>query len=68
MLNEKGMSEVNKFVVSDVIAAINYSKRKERNVLFGIEEPEFAEFLIKITDFIIQNEQNSQEVPFGLRL
>ena len=39
MLNEKGMSEVNKFVVSDVIAAINYSKRKERNVLFGIEEP-----------------------------
>lgn len=36
MLNEKGMSDVNKFVVSDIIASINYSKRKEKNVLFGI--------------------------------
>jgi|JI6StandDraft_1071083.scaffolds.fasta_scaffold448452_1 hypothetical protein len=36
MLNEKGMGNVNKLVVGDLIASINSSKRKEKNILYGI--------------------------------
>jgi hypothetical protein len=54
MLNEKGITTVNKLVVGDLIASINQSKRKEKNILYGIEEPDFNEFLIKLTDYLIQ--------------
>jgi len=35
MLKEKGI-DIGKLVASDLIATINYSKRRERNVLGGI--------------------------------
>ena len=41
MLNEKGLSFVNKLVVSDMISYINHHKRKEKNILYGIEEADF---------------------------
>lgn len=37
MLNEKGMGSINKLVVGDLIASINSNKRKEKNILYGVE-------------------------------
>ena len=54
MLNQKGIGFVNKLVIGDLIASINTSKRKDKNVLYGVEEVDFNEFLIKLTDYIIQ--------------
>ncbi len=36
LLNEKGFNFINKLVVSDLIASINHSKRKDKNILSGI--------------------------------
>jgi hypothetical protein len=36
MVKEKNISNMNKLVISDMIASINYNKRKEKNVLSGI--------------------------------
>ncbi len=56
MLNEKGLGLINKLVVSDLISSINSSKRKEKNILYGLEEEDFNEFLVKLTDYLVQTE------------
>lgn len=68
MTKEKSVPSISKLALSDMIASINHPKRKEKNVLSGIEEADFNEFLIKLTDFIIQEEKNAIEVPFGVKL
>jgi hypothetical protein len=37
MIKEKNIANFNKLAISDMIASINYAKRKEKNVLSGIE-------------------------------
>jgi hypothetical protein len=54
MLKEKGISLVSKLIVSEIISSINYNKRKEKNILSGIQENDFQEYLIRVTDYIIQ--------------
>lgn len=36
MIKEKNISNISKLVISDMIASINYNKRKEKNILSGI--------------------------------
>jgi hypothetical protein len=54
MLKEKSINVVSKLMVSDLLSSINHNKREEKNVLSGVEEADFNEFLIKLTDCIIQ--------------
>ena len=68
MLNEKGVGIINKLIVGDLIASINQSKKKEKNILYGIQETDFNEFLLKLTDYLVQQEQSTPEVPLGIRL
>ena len=68
MLKEKGLTRIPKMTINDIMTKINYHKRKERNLLGGIYQPDFGNFLIQLTHVSLLIDNNRQDLPFGFHL
>ena len=66
LLKEKNIPHVNKLMIADLLTSINVLRR-DKNVLAGVQEGDFEEFLTKLTDFIVQQGMG-RDVPFGVTL
>jgi hypothetical protein len=68
MLKDKNLNKIPKIIINEIITYINRKKKYNTNVLVGVEEAEFNDFLITFVNLHVKMDTNSKDVPFGFKI
>lgn len=69
LLKDKNLiNRLPKIYINEIISNINQKYKKERNVLGGVYEEDFATFILYFTDLLLQQEHYGKDEPFGLKV
>lgn len=68
LLKDKNLNKLPKILINEIITFINKKKRYNINVLVGVEEKEFNQFLILFTNLYLKEEKMDKDEPFGTKL
>jgi hypothetical protein len=71
LLKDRNLGKLpSKVIVSEVIKQLNSDIKKDRNVLIGVDDEHFEEFLVQISSIIDSYDPDSRAVtlPLGVKL
>lgn len=68
MLKDKNLNKLPKIVINEIITYINRRKKYNINVLVGVEEKEFTQFLTLFTNLYLKEDKMDKDEPFGYKI
>ena len=68
MLKDKNLNKIPKIIINEIITYINRKNKYNTNILVGVEEAEFNDFLIMFVNLHVKMDINSKDVPFGFKI